>query len=534
MKAKFLPAAALCVIAAQMMFATTASAQGTLRIGMTASDIPLTSGQADNGGEGQRFMGYTVYDSLVLWDLSSATKPSDLVPGLASTWTPDAKDKTKWVFKIRQGALFHDGSEFTAQTAVWNFEKLLNDKSPQFDAKQAAQGRSRIPSIASYKAIDKYTLEIMTKEPDAFLPYQLSWITMSSPAHWEKLGKSWEAFAKNPSGTGPWKMVSWTPRERAELVPNKAYWDKARIPKLEKLILVPLPESNTRVAALRSGQVDWIEAPAPDAVPSLKGAGFQIITNAYPHSWVWHVSRVEGSPFNDARVRKAVNLAIDREGLNKLLGGLSIPAKGFMPPGHAWFGKPTEHKLDLAQSRKLLAEAGFSAAKPLTLKVLIPSSGSGMMQPLAMNEFVQQNLAEVGVKVELEVLEWNTLINAWRAGAKDPLSRGTVAMNYSYYVQDPFTAFVRHFQSDLVNPKGTNWGWYKDPAMDALLSKAKNTFDPKAQTAVLQTIHEKFVNEDLFIDITHDVNPRAMTSKVKGFVQAQNWYQNLSSITMAK
>ncbi len=155
---------------------------------------------------------------------------------------------------------------------------------------------------------------------------------MSSPAQWEKLGKSWDAFAKTPSGTGPWKMTLFAPRERAEMVPNANYWDKARVPKLDKLVLVPLPEANARVAALRSGQVDWIEAPAPDAVASLKSAGFKIVTNAYPHNWTWHLSRIEGSPWNDIRVRKAANLAIDREGLKELLGGLAIPAKGFMPP----------------------------------------------------------------------------------------------------------------------------------------------------------------------------------------------------------
>src|ERR1700688_4975694 len=106
----------------------TALAQGTLRIGMTAADIPLTTGQTDNGGEGMRFMGYTVYDALVNWDLSSADKASDIVPGLATSWSVDAADKTRWTFKIRDGVTFHDGSAFTAQSAVWNFEKLLNDK----------------------------------------------------------------------------------------------------------------------------------------------------------------------------------------------------------------------------------------------------------------------------------------------------------------------------------------------------------------------------------------------------------------------
>ena len=520
--------------AATLLHTLPAASQGTLRIGMTASDIPLTTGQADQGGEGQRFMVYTVYDALVNWDLTSSTKPSSLTPGLALSWTPDAKERTKWIFKMREGAKYHDGSEFTAEAAVWNLDKLLNDKSPQYDPKQAGQGRTRIPAIASYRAINKTTLEITTKEPDAFLPYQLSWIAMSSPAHWEKMGRSWEAYAKTPSGTGPWKLAAWTPRERAELVPNKNYWDKTRIPKLDKMILLPLPETNTRIAALRSGQVDWIEAPAPDAVASLKGAGYQIVTNVYPHSWVWHLSMVEGSPFNDARVRKALNLAIDREGLNKLLGGLSIPAKGFMPPGHAWFGKPAENKYDPAAARKLLVEAGYTSDKPLTIKVVIPSSGSGMMQPLPMNEYLQQNLGAVGVKVNLEVMEWNTLVAAWRAGAKDPANRGAVAMNYSYFVQDPFTAFVRHFQTDLTAPKGTNWGYYSSREMDGLFAQARNAFDPKEQTAALQKIHEKFVNEDLFLNVTHDVNARAMSSKVKGFVQAQNWFQNFSSITMTK
>jgi peptide/nickel transport system substrate-binding protein len=141
-------------------------------------------------------------------------------------------------------------------------------------------------------------------------------------------------------------------------------------------------------------------------------------------------------------------------------------------------------------------------------------------------------LNEVGFKVDLEVLEWNALVAAWRAGAKDPSSRGAVALNYSYFIQDPFTAFTRHVQSELVAPKGTNWGYYSDKAMDALLLKAKTTFDVPAQNKVLQDIHAKFVDEALFIDITHDVNPRAMSAKVKGFVQAQNWFQDLTTIRM--
>jgi ABC-type transport system substrate-binding protein len=516
---------------------TVAAAQGTLRIAMTAADIPLTTGQTDNGGEGQRFMGYTVYDALINWDLSSATKPSDLVPGLALSWGLDPADATKthWIFKLRPGVHFHDGSEFTADSAVWNFDKLLKTDSPQYDPRQSAQGKSRIPSVASYRAIDKLTLEIVTKSPDATLPYQIAWILMSSPANWEKLGKSWEAVAKSPSGTGPWKLANWVPRERAELVPNKDYWDKARVPKLDKLILIPMPEVNARVAALRSGQVDWIEAPSPDAVKSLVAAGFKIVTNVYPHNWTWHLSRLPGSPWNDIRVRKAANLAIDREGMKELLAGLMIPAQGFLPPGHQWFGHPTfklEYNPD--EARRLLKQAGYTPDHPLVTKVLISPSGSGQMQPLSMNEAIQQNLADVGIKVDFEVVEWNQLINIWRAGAKDPSARGATAINFSYFIQDPFTALIRHLQCNLAPPNGTNWGYYCDPDMDRMFDQVRNTFDPQAQIAILQKIHEKYVDDALFIMVTHDVNARAMSPKVKGFVQAQNWFQDFSPITMEK
>ncbi|PZU93805.1 MAG: ABC transporter substrate-binding protein [Chelatococcus sp.] len=526
---------ALTLLAGVALSPLTALAQGTLRIGMTASDIPLTTGQTDQGGEGMRFMGYTVYDGLINWDLSKADKASDLTPGLATSWGVDAADKNKWTFVLREGVKFHDGSEFTADAVVWNLDKLLKNDAPQFDQRQAAQGRSRIPAIASYKVIDKYKVEITTKAPDATLPYQIAWIMMSSPAQWEKVGKSWEAFAKTPSGTGPWKLTAFQPRERAELSPYPEYWDKARVPKLDKLVLLPLPEPNARAAALRAGQVDWIEAPSPDMIPSLKSAGFKIVTNAYPHNWTWHLSRVEGSPWNDIRVRKAANLAIDRAGLKELLAGLMIPAEGFFPPGHQWFGNPSfKLKYDPAEAKKLLAEAGYSPAKPLQTKILISPSGSGQMQPLPMNEFVQQNLAEVGIKVDFEVVEWNTLINIWRAGAKHESSRGGTGMNYTYFIQDPFTGFVRHLQCNLAPPAGTNWGYYCDPEMDKLFDQIRNTFDPAEQTKVLQKVHEKYVDEALFLMVTHDVNPRAMSAKVKGFVQAQNWFQDFSPITMDK
>lgn len=513
--------------------AASALAAGTLRIAMTASDVPLPNGQTDQGAEGMRFMGYSVFEALVAYDLSSPDKPVTLKPGLARAWTVDPADHTKWTFQLQPGVTFHDGSPFTAAAVVWNFDKILNKDAPQYDEKQAAQGRGRIPTIASYRAVDDLTVEITTKSPDALIPFEVAWIVMSSPAQWEKSGRDWQAFLSSPSGTGPFKVAAYVPRERAELVPNTAYWDKARVPKLSKLVLLPVADPSARVAALRAGQVDWIEAPPPDAIASLKDAGFAITSNVYPHVWPWHFSMVDGSPWADVRIRKAANLAIDRAGMKELLGGMMVEAKGMVPPTSAWFGKPDfDVHYDPEAAKALMAEAGYSPEKPLSVKAIISPAGSGQMQPMVMNELIQQNLAAIGIKVEFDVRDWNALLANWRAGVRDATTNGATSTNSSYYSQDPFTALMRHVDSRLVAPKGTNWGYYSDPAMDGLIDGVRTEFDPDKQLALIRAIHEKYVNEALFLFVAHDVAPRAMSAKVKGFVQPQNWFVDLTTVSV--
>src|SRR6266446_783356 len=234
-----------------------AGAETVLRIGMTAADIPRTLGQPDQGFEGNRFTGLTMYDGLTMWDLSSADKPSVLIPGLAIEWKVDDADKTKWMFKLRPGVTFHDGSAFNADAVVWNVEKVLKQDAPQFDPSQVGLTASRMPTLASARKIDDLTVELVTKEPDSFLPINLANLFMASPTKWQKFFETadgadakakshaaWEAFARDASGTGPWKMSSFTPRERLELVKNENYWDKARVPKVDKMLLLPMPEAN--------------------------------------------------------------------------------------------------------------------------------------------------------------------------------------------------------------------------------------------------------------------------------------------------
>ncbi|WP_225784897.1 ABC transporter substrate-binding protein [Xenophilus sp. Marseille-Q4582] len=518
----------------------------TLRIAMTAADIPRTLGQPDQGFEGNRFTGIPIYDALTHWDLSRSDAPSVLIPGLATSWTVDAKDKTKWVFKLRPGVKFHDGSAFNADAVVWNVDKVLNKEAVHFDASQVGVTASRMPTLKSARKIDDLTVELSTSEPDAFLPINLTNLFMASPAHWQKkfdaaAGASpadkskaaWTAFASDPSGSGPFKVTRFVARERLELAANTGYWDAKRTPKIGKVVLLPMPEANARTAALLGGQVDWIEAPAPDAMPQITQRGFKVYSNAQPHVWPWQLSFAEGSPWLDKRVRQAANLCVDRAGLKQLLGGMMAEPKGIVGPGHPWWGNPKfDIRYDVKAAQALMTQAGHSAAKPLKVKVQISASGSGQMQPLPMNEFVQQSLKACFFDVQFDVIEWNTLFTNWRKGAKDPSANGANAVNISFAAMDPFFAMVRFVSTKTVPPVSNNWGYYGNAEVDKLIADARTAFEDKARDEALAKLHAHIVEDAPFVLIAHDVGPRAMSAKVKNVVQPRSWFIDIATMTM--
>lgn len=510
-------------------------AETVARYGISMADIPLTTGQPDRGAGAYQFTGHTLYDPLIAWEANVGNRPGKLVPGLATEWKADPKDNKKWRFTLRKGVKFHDGSEFTADAVIWNLDKVLAEKSPQFDAKQSAQVRPRIPSIASYRKVGPYEVEITTKEVDALFPYQLPWFLVSSPAQWEKLGKDWNKVASQPSGTGPFKLDKLVPRERADLVKNAAYWDKSRLPRTDRIVLLPIPDAMTRANALLNGQVDIIETPPPDVLPQLKAGGFKLVQNVTPHVWPYHFSTYPGSPWTDIRVRKAANLAIDRDAVVKLMSGLATPAKGQVDATSPWFGKPNfKIGYDLAAARALMAQAGYGPSKPLKAKVIIAQGGTGQMLSLPMNEFVQQSLAEIGIEVTFEVVELENLYRHWRAGAKADINagKGITAINLGYVTADPFYAITRFTDSHYVAPNGVNWGGYNNPKVDAALEKIRTTFDSKTQDGLLAFVHQSMVDDAQMLWVVHDVNPHALSPKVKEFIQAQHWFQDLTTIRM--
>jgi len=515
-----------------MLTARPAQAAQPLRLAISLIDLPRLWGSPDGGFEGMRFGGYPIYDALCIWDLSQEG-PSKLVPGLATSWKHDDTDKTRFIMTLRENVTFHDGSPFDVDAAIWNFESIFNDKAPQFDATRAASTRPRMPTVVRAEKIDNKTIAVITSVPDSSVIYQISFLLFVSPTQYAKVGNDWTKFSAAPSGTGPFKVGTIVPHVRMDLLRNAGYWDKGRVPRSEVVQIIPMPDANARVAALRSGEVDFIESVPPDTIPSLKSAGIKVTGNVYPHTWNWSFSHLPDSPYRDLRVRKAANLAIDRESMAHLLNDTAIPAKGMVPQNSVWFGKPGfEPKFDLDQARWLMTEAGYGPNKRVKTKTLISNAGGGQMQPLLMNEFIQANLAEIWIDVEYQIVDFITLFTASRNGATAPTAAGIHAINVASPVQEPGTAFLRGYQREMTG-RGGNWGAYSNPEVDATVIAARAAFDPDVFDQTIRKLHEMLVADAVTLMVVHDTNPRAMSAKVQGFVQPQNWFADFTPVAVS-
>ena len=521
------------VLAAAALSSSAATAETTLRIAMTASDIPTATGLPNNGFEGMRFLGYPIFEGLVLWDLTRTDRLAPLRPGLAEKWEQDPSDSKTWIFHLRHGVKFHDGTDFNADAVIWNLDRYFNNASPQFEAPSSAMSRARVPLMGSYRKIDDNTVAITTTKPASYFPYIAVYLLFTSPASFEKAGHDWGKVATLPAaGTGPFRITKIVPRQEADLARWDGYWDASKMAKVDNVVLMPIPEANSRLAALRSGQVDWIEVPPPDGIDSLKSAGFTITTGSYPHVWPWFYNiGATNSPFRDVRVRQALNYCIDRDGLVSLLNGTGEPSVGWLKTSDPEFGSPVNHyKFDPAKGKALLAEAGYTAAKPLSFKAMISNSGSGQMLPLPMNEFLQQNLKEAcGVNVEFDVIEWQVLLTAARATPDSPSLQGAMVLNISSPSSDA-GVMARYFAAANFSPNGFNFEQWKDDAFEDALKTIAEATDPEVIAAAYRKAHERLVDNPPWLYIVHDLNPRAMSPKVKGFVSPQSWFVDLTLV----
>jgi peptide/nickel transport system substrate-binding protein len=265
-------------------------------------------------------------------------------------------------------------------------------------------------------------------------------------------------------------------------------------------------------------------------VPLEQTSAARVAKHVWP--WILNLAKVN-APWSDVRVRRAINYCVNRDGLVTLLNGLAEPAVGIFKKTDPYFGNPKEqYSYDPAKAKALLKEAGYGPGKPVKAKVMISTSGSGQMQPLPMNEFLQQNFKECGFDISFEVVEWGTMLVALRYPPTSQQALGSDAMNISLPPSTDISQMALYFVSSNPPPKGRNWSNWKNEQFDELISRIEASSDPQQTLADARKAHELLVDDAPWVFIVHDRNPRAMTKKVKGFISAQSWFQDFTTVYM--
>jgi peptide/nickel transport system substrate-binding protein len=489
---------------------------GTLIIGMTATNLPGTDTDMaqTEGGEGIRFVGMQLYDGLTKWDLTHSDRSPAVIPGLATSWTPNA-DGSVWTFRLRPNVKFVDGTPWNADAVVFNFDRYLNKSSQYYYPELNSEAGLLLVGIKTVTKVDDLTVEIDTDGPLSYLPDDLAVLPMGSPTAIKRLGN--DGFAQHPVGTGPFMFQSMVPGQRLVMVRNPHYWDGA--PKLDKVVLRPMPDASARVAALRAGEVNWIEVPVPDDVPSLRSAGYQVLINSYSHIWPW-VFDMTRKPWDDVRVRQAANYAINRDAMVKdLLKGTGAPAYQYAPKGdHGYSPSLNTYRYDPAKARQLLTDAGYPNGFDTTLS--FPTSGSGNMIPIPMNEALQQDLAKVGIRVKLQPVEWSSMLGDYFNG-RIPGRAGAINISLGF-------VFLSLWNTFFSSTSPINVGKLNDPKVDAYLAAARSQLDTNKRDQIYTQLNAQLLQDAPWLLVVNDLNPRVLAPNVHGFVMPRSWFIDLT------
>lgn len=501
---------------------------GTLTIGLSAGNIPYPNTRPTEGYEGMRFVGIQLYDALTVFNLEQGDTVPVPGPGLAESWET-SEDGLTWTFKLREGVTFHDGTPFNAEAVIFGLDRVIDQEFEYFDPNMYASTRNNTFRIASYEALDEFTVAITTEIPYAFLLWDLTHILFASPTTVQTYGV--EDYVNNPVGTGPYKVVEYVDGEVLEMEPNLDYWRDP--PLLDRLVLRPFPEPNSRLAALLSGDIDWAEVPPPDSLQQLEAQGLSILLKEYPHTIILAMNLYK-EPINDVRVRQALQYAIDRENMcDALLNGVCVPAYQYLYEGHPWhdpeFGDTYARDLDKAKA--LLAEAGYPDG--FDIRIAYPTGGSGNMWPGPMMELIQANFKEIGVNLELVPLEWNNIIAMYRQGFIAPENQSFDGLYISLAPMVP--TGLANFYSGRIPPEGccNNTG-YTNEMVDELYEAAESEFDVDQQNAYLRQMMSQVAEDSPYLFVVHDLNLRVLSPDVEGFVQPRSWWADLRSVWVSE
>lgn len=469
------------LVAAALMAITLPAHAQELKIGLRSEPSALDPQFQNSAANNQ--VALHIFDPLVARD--AQMRP---VPGLALSWRP--LSDTVWEFKLRPDVKFHDGSPFTAQDVVFTFERAA--RVPNSPAPFTPITRQ----ISRLEIVDPLTLRITTSAPAPLLPMELGSLPILS--HRAAAGSAPEGRTTAElnrgdglAGTGPFRFVDWKRGGDLMLSRNEDYWGGK--PAWSKVVLRALGNGSVRMAALSVGDVDLIEEPPPADVPKLRKDPRVVIAEAVTHRLIYvaldqfaepspGVAGTEGkNPLKDRRVREALSRAIDRKAIvNKALDGAGAPAAELMPwPAFGTSKEAQPDRFDLAQARRLLAEAGWSKGFALTLA----APNGRYLGDAKVAQAIAAMWSEAGVKAQAETPEpqvffknrdenrYSAYVAGW-AGETGELS-------------NPLRALAATPNRER-GAGSVNRGRYSNADVDARLEEALRTVDEKKREGLLQ------------------------------------------------
>ena len=425
-----------------------------------------------------------VYDGLVRYQSGTL----EVEPALAESWEIST-DGLTYTFKLRDGVRFHDGTPFNAEAVKFNFDRMLDESHPFHDTGPFPLSFF-FGSIASTDVVDELTVRFTLSEPYGPFLSNLAYPTglMVSPSAVETHGAE---FGRNPSGTGPFLFSVWESNRQVALERNANYWDGA--PPLRGVVFRPITDANARVTEMLSGGIDMMVEVPPDNVALFNDdPQFTLHEQAGPHLW-FLILNLREPPFDDVRVRQAVNYAIDKQSLvDDVLQGTATVATGPTPAAFSWaYNDSLEpYPYDPDKARALIAEAGYGDGVEITFYVT--EGGSGMLDPVPMGTAIQADLAAVGIDAKIETYEWNTFLGRVNPGLEGKADMAEMA----WMTNDPDTLpFLALRTAAMPEDGGFNSGYYSNPAVDALLEDARRSTDQDERARLYREMQE-IVYED--------------------------------------
>ncbi|MBI2960926.1 MAG: ABC transporter substrate-binding protein [Betaproteobacteria bacterium] len=484
-------AAALCPVQA-----------AELRIGM-ASDVTSVDPHHQNITANNN-IGWHVFDALVNVDENTR-----LVPGLALSWR--AVDPTTWEFRLRKGVKFHDGSDFTADDAVFSLERAARVPNGQF--------ASFVQRIVGREVVDAHTLRLKTATPYAMVPPDLNSVFIVSRRAAANAATEDFNSGRAMVGTGPFRFVRFARGDRVELARNDAYWNKEARPAWDRVTFRIMPNDPARLAALLSGDLDLIEQiPTADLARIRAHGGLRIEQKVSWRTIFFHLDQgraqpptiadkagkpLAANPFRDPRVRLALSKAINRQAIvERVMDGAALPAGNLVSP--PVFGHDPDLKaerFDPEGAKKLLAEAGYPAGFAFTLAA--PNNRYVNDEQIA--QAVAQMLARAGISARIETMPVNVYLSKARGGAF-----AFAMLGWGSFSGD---LALRALVATADAQKGFgawNWSRYSNPRVDALLERAFSSVDEKKREALAREAMGVAMKDLAVIPLHHQVALWAM------------------------